>query len=64
MQPSRSYWQTGAVIGAVVGVAVWFIAAGAGSEGSLSLSEVFVLGGIGILMGGVPGALIGALFPK
>ncbi len=62
--PSRSYWQTGAVIGAVLGIAFWVIAAGAGGDGSLSPSEILVLGGIGALMGGVPGALIGVLFPK
>ncbi len=61
---SSSHWQTGAAIGAVVGVAAAVFAVGAGGGGSFSLSEIFVLGGIGILMGGVPGALIGALFPK
>lgn len=61
---SRSHWQTGAVIGAVVGAAVAVIAVGTVSDGLLSPSEILVLGGIGILMGGVPGALIGALFPK
>ncbi|MEO5826203.1 MAG: hypothetical protein ABIR59_09975 [Gemmatimonadales bacterium] len=62
--PSRSHWQTGAVIGAVVGVAAAIFAVGAGGGGSLSPSEILVLGGIGVLLGGVPGALIGALFPK
>lgn len=61
---SRSHWQTGALIGAVVGVAAAVYAVGAGGGGSLSPSEILVLGGIGILLGGVPGALIGALFPK
>ncbi len=64
--PSRAatHWQTGAVIGAVVGAAFAVIAVGTVSDGSLSPSEILVLGGIGVLMGGVPGALIGALFPK
>ncbi|MBA2292965.1 MAG: hypothetical protein H0W15_10985 [Gemmatimonadales bacterium] len=52
------------MIGAVVGAAFAVIAVGTVSDGSLSPSEILVLGGIGVLMGGVPGALIGALFPK
>lgn len=60
---NSSHWQTGAAIGAVVGVAAMVVAVGAGG-GPASLSEILLLGGIGILLGGVPGALIGALFPK
>ena len=65
--PSRAatHWKTGAVVGAALGVAAVIFAVGAGSDGgSASLSEIFVLGSIGILVGGVPGALIGGLFKK
>lgn len=62
---AATHWKTGAVIGSAVGLAAVVVAVGAGSDGgSASLSEIFVLGSIGILLGGVPGALIGGLFKK
>lgn len=60
-----SHWKTGAVVGAALGLGVMALSVGAaGDGGSASISEVFVLGSMGILLGGVPGALIGGLFPK
>ena len=65
MHRRASYWKTGAIVGAVLGLGLVALSVGAaGDGGSTSAGEVFVLGSMGILLGGVPGALIGGLFPK
>lgn len=58
-----TYWKTGFIFGSIVGSL--FIASVAGGFGAdLDLRFVVVSAMGGMLIGGVPGALIGGLFPK
>lgn len=58
-----SHWKTGLIFGSIVGTL--FVAGVAGAYGA-ELSPRFVVVSVmgGVLIGGVPGALIGGLFPK
>ncbi|HET9065255.1 MAG TPA: hypothetical protein VFN22_05510 [Gemmatimonadales bacterium] len=63
---SRSYWKPGFVVGTVVAAGGFlFVAAAHGEDdSSFSLREIRLITGVGTLLGGVPGAIIGSLFPK
>ena len=58
-----SYWKTGFIVGSVVGTLLAAGVAGAyGADLDFRFVAISVAGGV--LIGGVPGALIGGLFPK
>ena len=60
---SRSYWKEGFIIGTVLGTLVILPFAGWDGD-SITPSDVLIAVVGGSLIGGVPGALIGGLFPK
>ncbi len=58
----RSHWVTGGIIGAGVGtVAGLFLT---GLNGEFTAGDAVFAVGFGAVVGGIPGALIGSLFPK
>jgi len=62
---SKSHWREGAIIGTALGGTVWALLSGTqGDDGSFTVRDAVVSLGLGALIGGVPGALIGGLFPK
>ncbi|HRP08565.1 MAG TPA: hypothetical protein PLL69_08755 [Gemmatimonadales bacterium] len=60
---SPTHWRTGLIVGAVAGAGLGLVAMGA-ADHTPSASSVVLAMGIGALVGMVPGALIGGLFPK
>jgi hypothetical protein len=62
--PRGSHWKTGFIIGTVVGATAAIIYAGGHGNDRLTVREGVLSIGLGALLGGVPGALIGGLFPK
>jgi len=62
---SRNHWKEGFIIGTALGGTVWALLSGTqGDDGSFTVRDAVVSLGLGALLGGVPGALIGGLFPK
>jgi hypothetical protein len=63
VRADSSHWKAGFVFGSIVGALfVASVAGGYGAELTPRFVVVSVMGGV--LIGGVPGALIGGLFPK
>lgn len=63
VRADSSHWKAGFVFGSIVGTLfVASVAGGYGAELTPRFVVVSVMGGV--LIGGVPGALIGGLFPK
>jgi hypothetical protein len=58
----RSHWRTGGIIGAGVGTVAGLLLTGL--DGEFTAGDAVFAVGIGALVGGIPGALIGSLFPK
>jgi hypothetical protein len=58
----RSHWLTGGLIGTGVRTVAGLLLTGLNVE--LAAGDVLFAVGIGALVGGIPGALIGSLFPK
>ncbi len=64
-----THWKRGALIGAVIGASAWIainLSQGCGGSGSDSDCVVWAVGLSPVfgLLGAIPGALIGGLFPK
>ena len=66
LRPSgESHWMTGGIIGTVVGATAWTLIAGTqGDPYDFNPRNIGVSLVLGALIGGVPGALIGSMFPK
>ncbi|HET9133469.1 MAG TPA: hypothetical protein VFN90_04125 [Gemmatimonadales bacterium] len=57
-----SHWRTGGIIGAGVGAVAGLLLTGL--NGEFTAGDAVFAVGFGALVGGIPGALIGSLFPK
>lgn len=60
---SKTHWKTGLIVGSSIGVGLGLLALG-GADGGPSVSSVVLALTLGAFVGGVPGTLIGGLFPK
>lgn len=60
---SKTHWRTGLIVGSSIGVGLGLLALG-GADGGPSISSVVLALTLGAFVGGVPGTLIGGLFPK